>query len=582
MSSISLPTAVPFYGSVSPSLLRDFDDDDDDDDPLFAPAARSANTQKQQKKQQQQPRAADPRDSDTFLEYRYIFSYNPSLLDVGLEDEDQHRRPSNLITMDELRRLRDPLFEDEDEESEPSNRPTPPGNPPPEEDPAQRTPGTSVEDEPARPPTATPKKPPMEPVAPQHDPFAHSIPRRARSKPRNPRSDNAASLRAQAGSTTTTTIVAEPLLSNNPYAALIEEKQKALTVAFLSSPDLPSELDGTPTIQPDDLGFGQRYHVAQETSTVVITNQRKVTDLLTGDRDCVICTYTKAVTEFPAVAVTKDCTHEINSCLECIARCIRSELESRLWNDIRCPECRAKLDPVDVQRLADAETNERYQTLAFRAALSAAPNFIWCTAGCGMGQVHEGGAEQPIVTCLQCGQRSCFHHKVAWHQTMKCDEYDAFLADPDNFRSWFDTANEEAERAVRAQIEADRALAQSLLEEEQRAEAERVAALERAAREEREKREREERETQQKHLKELAKRKKKEEEASEKTVKKTTKPCPGCKAPIEKNNGCQHMTCSKCKHEFCWDCMADYKMIRQYDNSKHDAKCPWYPDNILD
>jgi ariadne-1 len=34
--------------------------------------------------------------------------------------------------------------------------------------------------------------------------------------------------------------------------------------------------------------------------------------------------------------------------------------------------------------------------------------------------------------------------------------------------------------------------------------------------------------------------------------------CPSCKVIIEKDGGCNHMTCSICFHEFCWSCKEDF------------------------
>jgi ariadne-1 len=61
-----------------------------------------------------------------------------------------------------------------------------------------------------------------------------------------------------------------------------------------------------------------------------------------------------------------------------------------------------------------------------------------------------------------------------------------------------------------------------------------------------------------------------------KWITANTKPCPNCKKYIEKNQGCNHMTCRKeaagCGHEFCWICMGDWKDHQQCNKYQLDKQ----------
>jgi len=57
------------------------------------------------------------------------------------------------------------------------------------------------------------------------------------------------------------------------------------------------------------------------------------------------------------------------------------------------------------------------------------------------------------------------------------------------------------------------------------------------------------------------------------------KPCPKCKAYIEKNQGCNHMTCRSCTHQYCWLCLTKYDHNHYNNDDFPDCKGKqyWYP-----
>lgn len=112
-------------------------------------------------------------------------------------------------------------------------------------------------------------------------------------------------------------------------------------------------------------GFGQRYTQTQENDDVC-SNMGVVAEIYSdhgsdhdSDRECVICAEAKSSDEFPWAPISASCNHPPSSCLDCVEMSIKTDLNTKIWTEIRCPECSAALDYLGIQQYADAETSSR-------------------------------------------------------------------------------------------------------------------------------------------------------------------------------------------------------------------------------
>lgn len=141
------------------------------------------------------------------------------------------------------------------------------------------------------------------------------------------------------------------------------------------------------------------------------------------DRDCVVCGDAKNALSFPAKPPTASCQHEPQTCSDCLAHWISSEVDTKGTGNIKCCECPALLTHTDVQRAATPATFATYDKRVTREALGSLPNFVWCLSPtCGAGQENSAGAN--FMECMSCGYRQCLSHRIPWHEEETCEMYE--------------------------------------------------------------------------------------------------------------------------------------------------------------
>ncbi|THY30266.1 hypothetical protein D6D01_03279 [Aureobasidium pullulans] len=213
-------------------------------------------------------------------------------------------------------------------------------------------------------------------------------------------------------------------------------------------------------------------------------------------RMCEVCGEDKSTNSFPNATQVSSHNHEHDVCHECFTMHLDVEVDSKMWDQVSCPQYPSPLQQHEIQNLATPESFAKYARFARRAALSSNPDYRYCfSISCDSGQVYEG--QEPVFSCQVCGHKHCTICEVDWHEDETCEQY-------------------QSRNQVQKEYEAE----------------------------------------------------------SEATLQATSKPCPNCQARIEKSDGCDHMLCSQCQHQFCWACLADFIPIARHGLRNHHPDCP--------
>ena len=168
----------------------------------------------------------------------------------------------------------------------------------------------------------------------------------------------------------------------------------------------------------------KKYKKSSISPNATLTSSREAHKFAT--KTCSICFEDKTLNDYPTPdTLPSTCRHDLSICSVCIGTSLAEDIASKPHDLVGCPQCGEAWDRSIIECFATSKAFSQYEEQGIMMLLEAMPNFRRCAApGCRSGQLHEAGDEQPIMNCGSCGFRTCFHHRVAWHEGKTCEEYD--------------------------------------------------------------------------------------------------------------------------------------------------------------
>ncbi|THY16305.1 hypothetical protein D6D01_07734 [Aureobasidium pullulans] len=141
-------------------------------------------------------------------------------------------------------------------------------------------------------------------------------------------------------------------------------------------------------------------------------------------RTCTVCDTNKGSNQFPSSTKVSSHDHGANVCRACYMLHIHNEIDSKMWDQVACPECAVLLGYEEVKNMTNAENFKKYDEAAFRAVISADAEFHYCmSTTCKSGQGHPAGIDEPIFCCRECGHKHCVSCETNWHEGLTCAQY---------------------------------------------------------------------------------------------------------------------------------------------------------------